>query len=359
MKLSSIIAYKNKLDNLTPLDTTPLTHDKLTPLMNIVKENELQFTNLTEQMIENYQLILGQFDAFDQTIEDVKTKIFELIRQKESVYYQESSRLYQQEIANDSVDYILDRRLPMFIEVTEILKVRLKNYGDWHHPGLIIRPGHEEWIKELVAFDPLYLVDQAEQLLDPAVLRFNDQYQRRLRTYVISESLTDPIMPTIPDNQFGFCLVYNFFNYKPIEVIEVYLKEIYTKLKPGGTVALTFNDCDRSEGAELFERNFMCYTPGHALISRIESIGYEITYNFRTDSSNTWLEIKKPGELMSMRGGQSLAKILYKDEYTMYTEEQIKNIKQQAHDLNIGSSDELETMPIGKIVEFLKQRTSK
>ena len=121
-------------------------------------------------------------------------------------------------------------------------------------------------------------------------------------------------MPTIPDNQFGFCLAYNFFNYKPIEVIEVYLKEIHAKLKPGGTVALTFNDCDRSDGTELFERSFMCYTPGHALISRIESIGYEITYNFRTDSSNTWLEIKKPGELTSMRGGQSLAKILYKDE---------------------------------------------
>jgi hypothetical protein len=62
---------------------------------------------------------------------------------------------------------------------------------------------------------------------------------------------------------------------------------------------------------------------------------------------------------MSMRGGQSLAKILYKDEYTMYTEEQIKNIRQQAHDLNIASSEELEKMPIGQIVEFLKQRTSK
>jgi hypothetical protein len=43
----------------------------------------------------------------------------------------------------------------------------------------------------------------------------------------------------------------------------------------------------------------------------------------------------------------------------MYTEEQIKNIKQQTYDLNIGSSDELATMPIGQIVEFLKQRTSK
>lgn len=359
MKLSSIIAYKNKLDDLTPLDTTPLTHDKLTPLMNIVKDNELQFTNLIDRMNENYRLILDRFDAFDQTIEDIKLEITELIRQKESAYYEESTRLYQQEIANDSAEHILDRRLPMFVEVAEILKLRLKNYGDWHHAGLIIRPGHEDWIQELVAFDPLYLVDQTESLLDPAVLRFNDQYQRRLRTYTLNESLTDPMMPAIPDKQFGFCLVYNFFNYKPIEVIEAYLREIYTKLKPGGTVALTFNDCDRSPGAELFERNFMCYTPGHAVIARIESIGYEIAYNFRTDLSNTWLEIKKPGQLTSIRGGQSLAKILYKDEYTMYTEEQIKNIKQQAYDLNIGSFEELEKMPVKQIVEFLKQRTSK
>lgn len=355
MKLSSLIAFKNRLDDITPLDTTPLTYDKLTPIMTIVNDHEMQFNHLTDRMNMNYRQILYDFDQFDQTIEEIKTEILELIKQKEAGYYIDSIRFYQSEVANDSAEHILDRRLVIYDEIVDMIKGRLQTYGNWQHAGLIIRPGHEDWVRELVSCDPLYLVDQNLKLLEPAVLRFNDQYQRRLRTYTIDESLTDPMLPSIPNKQIGFCLVYNFFNYKPIEVIEAYLKEIYNKLKAGGSVALTFNDCDRAAGAELFEKRFMCYTPGREVFSRAEAIGFEITYHFRTDQSNTWLELRKPGVLTSFRGGQTLAKVLYKDEYSLYTEEQLKNIRQQALDLNIA----IEHLSTGQIVELIKQRTSK
>jgi SAM-dependent methyltransferase len=225
--------------------------------------------------------------------------------------------------------------------------------------GLILRPGHEDWIRDLVACDPLYLVDTHDELLEPARLKFNDQYQRRLRTYTIKETNNPGILNQLPEGQFGFCLVYNFFNYKPIEIIELYLSELYAKLKPGGVIAFTFNDCDRAEGIELFERHFMSYTPGNNIIALCQTIGYEIKNIFRLDHSCTWIEIARPGNATSIKGGQSLAKVLYKDEYYHYTKEQIEIIKQQAHDLNIAKSEELDNMPIGRIVELINQRNSK
>ena len=39
----------------------------------------------------------------------------------------------------------------------------------------------------MVMFDPLYLVDLKHTLLDPAVKKFPEEYQRRLRTYVVNE----------------------------------------------------------------------------------------------------------------------------------------------------------------------------
>jgi hypothetical protein len=90
----------------------------------------------------------------------------------------------------------------------------------------------------------------------------------------------------------------------------LYLADIYRKLKPGGVVALTFNDCDRWGGVELAERHFMCYTPGTMLISLAQSLGFEIQQRYDIDNSNTWLEMRRPGELTSVRGGQSLAKIV-------------------------------------------------
>ena len=358
MKLSEIIAYKNQLDAMTPLDFTPSTHEKLAPILQAVKSYDVRDENLISQLERSYKKIFQEFDLIEQTIEDIKEFILSYIKQNELTYYQASSYWYQQESISDSEEYILDRTLPIFAEVVDILKIRLKNYSDWHYPGLIIRPGREEWINQLVACDPVYLVDQSQKLLDPAIMRFNDAYRRRLRTYVVEETLHSPILHALPDDQFGFCLVYNFFNYKPIEIIEVYINEIYTKLKPGGVLIFTFNDCDRSAGVELVERSFMCYTPGCAIIDLIEKIGYEVIYNFRTDLANSWLEIRKPGTLKSLRGGQSLAKILYKDEYYNYTKEQIENIKRHAADLNIASYEELNNMPLGHIVELIKQRTN-
>ena len=358
MKLSEIIAYKNLLEEITPLNSAPLVHDILNPVLKVVENKELQFEYLIQQLKQHYRYVHRSLNDFENTIEDIKTSIQKLIEQAELTYYKTSSESYLQDSSNETCEYIFSRKLPVFEEVIDKLVTRIQVHNNWKYAGMIIRPAHEEWIKYLVGCDPLYLVDQSDELTEPAVLRFNDQYQRRLRTYVINEDMDKPIFDQIPNAQLGICLVWNFFNYKPIEVIERYLIELYTKLKPGGTLAMTFNNCDRAEGTELFEKHFMSYTPGRAVVSKAESIGYVVTYNFRTDSSNTWLELQKPGQLTSLRGGQSLAKILYKDEYSLYTNEQIKNIKQQASDLNIVRFDELEKMPIGQIVELLKQRNS-
>lgn len=359
MKLSEIIAYKNLLDEMTPLNSAPSVHDILNPILTVVKNKDIQFEYLTQQLQDHYRYVHKSLNDFENTIEDIKISIQKIVEQTESLYYKNSTEFYFSDSLNELPEYILDRKLPVFDEVIGKLVSRIKLHNDWKHAGLIIRPGHENWITHLVGCDPLYLVDYSKELLEPAVLRFNDQYQRRLRTYTIEESLDKPIFDCIPDAQLGICLVWNFFNYKPIEIIELYLKELFGKLKPGGTLAMTFNNCDRAEGTELFEKHFMSYTPGREVVSMAEKLGYQVTFNFRTDSSNTWLELQRPGELSSIKGGQALAKILYKDEYTMYTEEQIKSIRQQAFDLNIAKSNELEQMPIGQIVKLINQRTNK
>jgi predicted methyltransferase len=114
----------------------------------------------------------------------------------------------------------------------------------------------------------------------------------------------------LPDNQFGFCLVYNFFNYKPQEIINQYLTEIYQKLKPGGVVAFTFNDCDHSGAAALAERSFMCYTPGRVVLAHAQAAGFQVRQRYRMNNSTTWIELQRPGQLTSLKGGQSLAKVV-------------------------------------------------
>jgi hypothetical protein len=177
---------------------------------------------------------------------------------------------------------------------------------------MIIRPGVEKFIEDMVGFDPLYLIDQEHDLLMPAFNRFPEEYQRRLRMYTVKENVDSEILDKIPHSQFGFCLTYNFFEFKPFEIVRKYMTEVYQKLKPGGTFIMTFNDCDRDKAVKLVEQRYACYTPGSLVRELASTIGYTQNFSWDNDGPTTWLELRKPGTLTSLRGGQTLAKIIKK-----------------------------------------------
>jgi SAM-dependent methyltransferase len=116
----------------------------------------------------------------------------------------------------------------------------------------------------------------------------------------------------LPQNQFGLIFAYNYFNYRPIEVIRRYFKEIFLLLRPGGTLLMTYNNCDRAQGVGLVEHSFMCYTPLSHLCRSAEDIGFEFTFNHNGQGDLSWAEFHKPGDITSLRGGQTLAKIVAK-----------------------------------------------
>jgi SAM-dependent methyltransferase len=213
---------------------------------------------------------------------------------------------------HETTEYILDRRPTIAAETEQFYRTRIVRYNDWRHPAMIIRPGRETYINELLATDPLYLVDESHDLLTPAMDLFNEQYQNRLRPYTINERNNDKILEKLPNGQFGLVFAYNFFNFRPFEVIRRYLSEIYEKLRPGGVLAMTFNDCDRAKGVILVEQHFCCYTPGYLVRELEQRLGYEIVFSWTDQGPGTWLELQKPGEFNTLRGGQALAKILPK-----------------------------------------------
>ena len=164
----------------------------------------------------------------------------------------------------------------------------------------------------MVGFDPLNLVDQQHELLVPSFDKFPEEYKSRLRLYTVNENIDTEILDKIPNNQFGFCLAYNFFEFKPLEIVKKYMAEVYQKLKPGGTFIMTFNDCSRDKAVMLAEQRYACYTPGTLIKQLANTFGYTQTFSWDNDGPTTWLELRKPGTLSSLRGGQSLAKIMYK-----------------------------------------------
>jgi hypothetical protein len=305
MKLSELVHLKNQLDNLSTAKAQEFTNLELAKITHLIDDPTLE-QDLTD--------LNTAFDIFNNTVYRIKADLKSAISEAEKPWFQESYRLHEEEICTHPTDHILNTCIqPLSTEFKNIIDTRLNVYSSWHHAAMVIRPGNTELINRLVSFDPLYILDRTYDLLALCVGRFPEQYQERLRQYTIEDVDKDLLLEKIPAGQFALCVAYMYFNYKPLEVIKQYFSEIHEKLKPGGTLAFTFNDCDRIAGVKLVEQRFCCYTPGYLIKELARSIGFEITYEwFENHEPVTWLELKKPGVLTSIKGGQSLGKIVPK-----------------------------------------------
>lgn len=343
MKLSELVHYLNQLERFSIDSVESLAQNSFNDIVHVVQTNELQIENVSDTIGLRRDVALQAIKNFDDYMTYLKQSVRDKITEQEPALFQQSYQWYEEQNTlvrgfNNQVDTYRDdygvvrkgsdknieamrdavlhgilSRLPEISpEAYELQTARIRRTADWRYPGMIIHPGNSDLVNHMVPNDPLYIIDEHRQLLQATMNRFPDGYQRRLRPYVVQETHNQPILKNIPDGQFVVCMAYNFFNYKPLEVIRQYLTEIYTKLRPGGTVLMTFNDCDRACAVDLVERGFACYTPGYLIRSLAEAIGYHPGFEFNNGDSWTWIEFHKPGTLSTIRAGQTMAKILPK-----------------------------------------------
>jgi len=300
MKLSELVSYKNELDRFDIESTRVSVNTDLEKITHLVND-----TGLTQRLGEINQTLTEFNLAFDQ----LKKNLQDQISEAEIPWIRESYNQYDRGEAMYADDILKGR--PYSLESTPF-HARVLRHNNWKYPAMVIRPGLDSFIDKMVACDPLYLVDLSYDFLRPAMERFHEKFQNRLRTYVVQEDIDRAMLAQLPNEQFGVCIAFNYFNFRPFEIIKKYLEEIYQKLKPGGYFLFSFNDCDRRSAVELVERCYCSYTPGHLVQQLVDTVGYEIVYSWNDDGPTTWMEIRRPGELDSLRGGQAMAKILPK-----------------------------------------------
>jgi hypothetical protein len=310
MKLQQIVAYINLLDSLSMSAECQEAVRVLDGILHVVTNHELQLNKLSQALDQDFANIKNGIEGFSSTLDQLRQRLLDEVTSQEPEYFRESLRLFNHDMPHETNLYILNRRLAIDDESNILLRSHLRNISDWRVPGMILRPGRENFIEDMVPLDPLYLVDHHEELFEPSVANFTPEYQRRLRQYVVSDRTHEAYFTKLPQGQFGLIFAYNFFNFKPIEIIRQYITELFGLMRPGGTLIMTYNNCDRAQGVGLVERGFMCYTPKKLIVAHAESVGFECDFEHDGAGDVSWLEFRKPGEITSLRGGQTLAKIV-------------------------------------------------
>jgi len=346
--LNELVILINQFDSAPQISEIKLTANlELLKIINLTNENVIVSEEDKNNLLAAHNQLQQAFENIDSVIEQIKKQIKKNIAQSEMSFYDQSFRIYKRlqldhqkyrygKADNDltytnhngflSTTTIEDRNkfeqeintliLNQHLEISESVKnsinLRIIGHVSWQYPAAIIRPNANFFIDAMVASDPLYLIEEHSDLLTSTLTQFNQLYQNRLRSYIINESSQQNILNQLPSNQFSFFLVYNYFNYKPFNVVKQYLVEIFEKLRPGGVVAFTFNNCDKISGVLLASQRVASYTPRHEILNMSKTIGYKQIFECDDSGPSHWLELQKPGSHTGIRGGQTLAKINHK-----------------------------------------------
>ena len=311
MKLSDIVKFRQSVDKLNIKTTQSCLHDFKDKLVGTMETNDWDFADTKKNIYADIAEIISKLDTIEQNLKKYSGHVSEMQTKMDADYYEESKSIYDATL-HDELIYILERSTNTRNEILEkdwnLFISRIKLYTDFRFPGLHIRPLDGTISDHLKALDPLYLVDTNIDYLEQAKTLWSDSYQKRLRYYEIREHDSDPTA-SLPQEQFSFVLATEFFEYKTIDVIEKYLNSVYKLLKPGGTFLCTFNNCETVKGVRMVESKFCTYTPATKLWQTAHKIGYECTAQITCEPNLSWFELRKPGQLHSIRDGQTLAAI--------------------------------------------------
>jgi SAM-dependent methyltransferase len=310
MKLFNIVSYKNLLDTLSSRPAAIEFLKEILSMTNVVQASDVQIAGTVDELIQAQEQVSQAVEQFEQQFAQLKQSVQQMIEQHEPEYFQNSLELYNTGYRNDTAEHIRNRLIVVKPETAEIIQQRLRLYTSWQHPGMVIRPAHAMFVGDLVACDPMYFVDTQDSLLELTESWFTPQYQARLRRYVIDEYGGQSLFENLPAKQFGLIYAFHFFEYRAWPALQKYFSECFDLLRPGGMLVFTYNNCDLAKRVGMVEHYSGCYTPGRLVKSYVQELGYETVFEFDDDTNTSWMELRRPGDYVSIRGGQTLAAIM-------------------------------------------------
>ena len=131
-----------------------------------------------------------------------------------------------------------------------------------------------------------------------------------------------------------------------MEGIQAVMQEVHDLLRPGGVAIFTYNNCEFPPTCRLFEQGKLPYTTWYDINKLLIKLGYNINYHYSVNGFD-WFEVKKPGKLETIKGGQTMGRITQKPGIEepkpkdRWNKQEILAIQQEAIDIGIDGPKEI------------------
>lgn len=292
-KISQLNLIRNHFRNIG--DDTPHMISKLVDEVKLVDhyKDKFKYNSEFNRLSDLNKQLQHELEQYHVTSKRVKDVIAQVIHNKERSILQHDYMNYQKEDLD--IELIDSRSQSLSKEIVNEIHARVQNYIDWRFAVIVMHPLDGQFVRNLVAGDPLYVVTQNETIKKRIKKRFNEFYRNnRLKIIARAERLNGRIA--------SLCLAINVFEYMPLDEQANMLEIMFKKTYEGGTAIITFNDCEQRTSLELTLQGLRCYCTKELVLGKAFAIGWDIE-SVGSVNNGTWSYaiLKRPGELTSIK----------------------------------------------------------
>lgn len=316
-KLRTIVKYNQTVQSINMDDMRRSINSQLSTISTNLNTHKFDTKQIKDSITGKHLEILQILEDIDLDLNTFKEALKTEVKDMEIPYYLKSEKIYKRHGKMSGQDKRTRLRESSLIgnkEAKELLISTIKGYVSSQYACCQLQPGYGDITDHILHGSPLYIVDEDNTILQEfRASYFNPIMQHRTNFYTMKDQHDDPLYK-LPQGQIGAVVAIDVFNFKTVAVITKYLKSIYKVLRPGGTTIFTFNNCDYPKGIDKVDDMYYCYTTETEMKSICIDIGFEVyklvAHGYdELENGISWLEIKKPGELSTIRQAQGLGQI--------------------------------------------------
>jgi hypothetical protein len=254
--------------------------------------------NELDSALDNMQRTSSEYN---KSLGKVDKKIEELLRKEELVVLR---RDYDTYTTQERTLELMQERALKDKEFIKEISSDVGYYSDWRWAGIELNPSTGSLTESMLACDPLYLYTGNIADTDSIRSKFNSFFaDKRLMIYDDLDKL--------PQNQMGVATSINCYEFWPIDPIKDEMRKVYNILCPGGYFIFTYNDCEREASLDFLAgaEAYRSYNTRTLMKSMVEMLGFDIVKEQCYREANSWMIVKKPGDLTTQKLSAPLVSI--------------------------------------------------
>ena len=268
----------------------------------LLHENKSYFTEQSkfwkdkssyENIDENLDNLINLSQQYNNTIDQIDTTTSDLLRDSELQVLRRDYDRY------NNLENTLDLKLLQRNSDRhwiKIIKNQIGQYSSWQYPGIELNPVDGTLTRSMLSCDPLYVYSGTIIDKDKIKNNFNNFFaEKRLLFYSNLDKL--------PQNQFGTAVSVHNYEFLPIDPIKDEMKQVYNILRPGGYFIFTFSDCEHEAQLDLLAGpgGYYSYNTKTLMTSLVEMLGFEIIKTDVWREVQSYMVVKKPGDLQTQK----------------------------------------------------------